>query len=303
MTFPKRIPIESWKKAPLLRTPKLITFDAYNTLYAIATPMMELYSNAVADYGVRVEPEVLTANFGAAYRKINTEYPNYGRDCGISSKEWWRLMVREIFAPVELSQEAVDNVLDVFATHKTYFIYPDLLELLDMLHTKYPKTVLGIISNADPIFFNVVKGFGLDKYFEDNLYISYDLGYGKPSKEVFDYAVNDVLKKHPELLEDCTKESFRDYCWHIGDEKVNDMEAPVKAGWYGFLLDRANKFGFFDEEFKENERDIAMHKIDNDIKSSWEIGIAQTDSIQLSEKELVLSNLKTFEAILENPKD
>lgn len=303
MTFPKRIRIESWKKARLLRTPKLITFDAYNTLYAISTPMMELYSNAVAKCGIRVEPEVLTAKFGSAYKKINAQYPNYGRDCGITSKEWWGELVREIFAPVVLPQEAVDNVLAVFSTHRTYFMYPDLLELLEMIRTKYPTTVLGIISNADPIFFNVVKGFGLDKYFEDNLYISYDLGIGKPSKEVFNFAIDDVITKHPELLEGGTTEDFKEYCWHIGDEKINDMDAPAKAGWYGFLLDRGNKFGFFDKELKEKVRDIAIHKIDNDIKESWEMGIAQTDTIQLSEKEFVLSNLKTFETILENTKE
>ncbi|KAL3232523.1 Uncharacterized protein RNJ44_04439 [Nakaseomyces bracarensis] len=302
MTFPKRIPVESWSADTSLETPKFITFDAYNTLYAIGTPMMELYSNAVAEYGVKVEPEVLTRNFGAAYRKVNNLYPNYGRDSGITSEEWWKIMVREVFAPLELSSKAIDNVLATFSTHKTYFMYPDLPELLEMLHVKYPNTILGIISNADPIFFNVVKGFELDKYFKDNLYISYELGYGKPSKEIFDYAIEDVLRKHPELLEGTSRDDFKKYCWHIGDEKVNDMEAPVKAGWYGFLLDRGNKFGFFDREFKEKERDIAMHKIDHDIKTSWETGIAQTDTIQLSERELVLSNLKTLEVILNNPK-
>ena len=295
MVFPKKIPIQNWNSKISLRTPKLITFDAYNTLYATVLPVMEQYSNVASIYGVKE----LSANFPSVYSKLKLEHPNYGKNTGISAKQWWQIMITEVFKPIKLSDDVVEAILDRFGSCEAFFVYPDLIALLKGIRQKYPDVIFGVISNADPYAGDVIKSFGLDKYFDGNIYLSYDVGFSKPDQKIYEYALDDILNRFPDLIKNCSKDEFKQFCWHIGDEKINDMEGPAKTGLVGILIDRVNKYGYFDGSFADIKHDLDMHKIDNNSLESWEIGIKQTDTFQVSDREYVISNLRTLATILD----
>ena len=64
MTFPKKISIsDSTKKIKPLLPPKLITFDAYNTLYGSTIPVVEQCTNVNAKYSIFEVSNALVKRF------------------------------------------------------------------------------------------------------------------------------------------------------------------------------------------------------------------------------------------------
>lgn len=64
MQFPKSIKINQWDlPANKLKPPKVITFDAYNTLYSTTLPVMEQYCKIGLKYGIEADPQHLTVKF------------------------------------------------------------------------------------------------------------------------------------------------------------------------------------------------------------------------------------------------
>lgn len=301
MTFPKRIPITGWKYPIKPEVPKIITFDAYNTLYSTTLPVMEQYCLVAKKYGVKADPKQLTHEFPLIFKALRKEHPNYGKDTNISPTQWWTKLITSMFKPSKSPNAMIEEILARFEGFEAYMVYPDLLELLKEIKMKYPDVVLGIISNTDPLVYTLLKNIGLYEYFENNIYLSYNLDLKKPSAEIFQYAIEDMTTKHPRLLDDMTLQELKGSCWHIGDESINDMHAAENAGWNGVLMDRTNKYGYMSESFEKLERDgdlLSVDKIDNNSKESWEISVKQRDAIQLSERTFVVSNFEVLRAIL-----
>lgn len=63
MNYPKRIKINELVSFSKLSKPKIVTFDAYNTLYATTLPVMEQYSRIGNKYGLLASTEDLTSRF------------------------------------------------------------------------------------------------------------------------------------------------------------------------------------------------------------------------------------------------
>ncbi len=64
----------------------------------------------------------------------------------------------------------------------------------------------------------------------DFVILSYDVGFEKPSHEVFDAAKD--LGRLGDVQSDLER------CIHVGDDMDKDLEGAVLAGWEGLLLDR-----------------------------------------------------------------
>ncbi|SCV02137.1 LAMI_0G16204g1_1 [Lachancea mirantina] len=302
MRFPRKIPADQVPSTVGLQLPKIITFDAYNTLYSTTLPVMEQYCLAGKKYGIDAKPEELTQRFPSVFKNLRIQHPNYGKNTGITANEWWTLLIQNVFKPHQVPPEMIEHILTVFEGFGAYSIYPDLLDLLRSIRKKSPDTVLGVISNTDPIMYKLLKNIGLNVYFDNNIYLSYDIDLSKPDVRLFDHVLKDIVKKRPNLLEAMTLQELRGHCWHIGDEKMNDMIGPCNAGWVGILLDRANKYHYFNEEFQHIERsehDLYQDKIDNNYQVSYETSLKNTDVVQLAERQLVISNLKPIKSLLD----
>lgn len=301
MTFPKRITITGWKYPIKPEVPKIITFDAYNTLYSTTLPVMEQYCLVAKKYGVQADPKQLTHKFPLIFKALSKEHPNYGKETNISPRQWWTELITNMFKPSNSPNAMIEEILARFEGFGAYMVYPDLLGLLKEIKKRYPDVVVGIISNTDPLVYTLLKNIGLYEYFENHIYLSYNLELKKPSAEIFQYAMEDITLKHPELLADMSLQDLKARSWHVGDEAINDMHAAENAGWNGVLMDRINKYSYMSESFEKMERDgdlLSVDKIDNNSKESWEISIKQRESIQLSKRSFVVANFEVLRAIL-----
>lgn len=300
MTYPRRIPLNAWSDALKAAKPLIITFDAYNTLYATKLPVMEQYCIVGQKYGIKANPLTLTKNFPDVFKRLRETYPQYGKFSNIGPEEWWSTLIKNVFAPIEIPDEMVSEILLRFEGFDSYFVYPDLISFLNNVKARYPNIVLGIISNTDPIFYKLLKNIGLYETFADSIYLSYELDLAKPDKAIFEYAFNDIIDKRPDLLKMYSKEEICQHCFHIGDEQKNDLEGAEAAGWTGILLDRNDKYGYLSESLDKTVRDeykLSLDKIDNHSMKTWEASSKQTDTIQLSERKYVVSNLEVLEEL------
>lgn len=305
---PTRIPNNLLRSSGLVqRPPKIITFDAYNTLYAIKRPVMEQYCIVGKKYGIDANPKELTLRFPEVFNKIRSLYPLYGKKSGITTDQWWENLIREVFKPLEIPQEMVRDILIRFEGYEAYTVYPDVKEFLEKMRTKYPDVILGIISNTDPIVLKLLENIGLKNYFDGNIYLSYDLEIKKPDPMIFQYAIADLFKRYDLQKEFGDLETFRKsgLIWHVGDEEKNDLLGAHNAGINGVLVDRCNEFGYFNPptENPENnkglsENELSLRKVCNESESSFEQSAAINDVIQVSEGQYVITNFKTLDTML-----
>ncbi|CAI4712693.1 CIC_collapsed_G0043120.mRNA.1.CDS.1 [Saccharomyces cerevisiae] len=300
MTYPKRIPINAWSEVHRVARPPIITFDAYNTLYATKLPVMEQYCIVGRKYGIKANPSTLTNNFPHVFKKLKEDYPQYGKYSGIKPEQWWSILIRNVFAPNEIPDEMINEILMRFEGFDSYFVYPDLIKFLKDLKSRHPDVILGIVSNTDPIFYKLLKNIGLFETFSGHIYLSYELNLAKPDRAIFQHALDDIISKQPHLLEKYTREEILQHCFHIGDELKNDLEGAEAAGWTGILLDRNDKYGFLSNSISKPMRDeykLSIDKIDNNSINTWEASTKQTDTLQLSERKYVVSNLEVLEEL------
>lgn len=297
------MPISGWKRT--LKSdrerPKVITFDAYNTLYATSLPVMEQYCLVAKKHEIVADPAQLTKNFPRVFKKLKERHPNYGKFTNITAVEWWSQLITDVFKPLEVTKDVIDEILSRFEGEQAYEVYPDVLHFIEEAKTKHPDVILGIVSNTDPLVYTLLKNLGLLDYFNGNIFLSYNLDVKKPSKEIFDYVLKDLTERYPMLARNLGIEQLRSQCWHIGDEAMNDMYGAEGAGWNGVLIDRSNKYGHLSNSFEEIERSadiLSVDKIDTNSSLSYKVSLKQTDAVLLSERTAVVSNFKTLEAML-----
>ncbi|CAI6700273.1 AAC_HP2_G0041080.mRNA.1.CDS.1 [Saccharomyces cerevisiae] len=184
--------------------------------------------------------------------------------------------------------------------HNTENILPECNKIKKEVKSRHPDVILGIVSNTDPIFYKLLKNIGLFETFSGHIYLSYELNLAKPDRAIFQYALDDIISKQPHLLEKYTREEILQHCFHIGDELKNDLEGAEAAGWTGILLDRNDKYGFLSNSISKPMRDeykLSIDKIDNNSINTWEASTKQTDTLQLSERKYVVSNLEVLEEL------
>lgn len=313
--FPKRFNLATWSQK--LATPRLITFDAYNTLYCTTIPVIEQYMSVAEIYGIKVDQMKLVDKFTVVFKDLAIKYPNYGKYHNMTVTEWWSLLLTRLFTPHIISDKMISDILTRFEGQEAYAVYPDVLNFLRFCQLQYPNVKLGIISNTDPIAYILLKNLGILDFFRDHLYLSYELDLSKPDVRIFHHVIDDVIEKHPEILKGLThKKELAKFCWHIGDEMKKDMIAANNAGWNAILVDRLNKNGFFydpeDNNYHEilsnnyllrrkdmNEYSLQIDKIDQHAMKIWNLSKDRTDFIQLAEKTFVVPNVTTIQKMFE----
>lgn len=298
MTWPRRLPVGNWASKLKPPLPKVITFDAYDTLYSTTLPVMEHYCMVGNRHGIQADPMQLTQNFPQAFKELKSNHPNYGKSSKISARDWWCLLVQRVFQPLNPPEEMVNEILTRFEGLGAYEVLPDVKSFLQEAKSRHPDIVIGIISNTDPILYKLLKNIGLYEFFQDNIYLSYELEVKKPSAEVFQMALADIVDKNPGLKQ---VSNLTSRCWHIGDEEVNDMLAASSAGWNGILLDRVNKYGYLLESFgnvERTEHGLSIDKIDSNSSEKYHKSVSQSDIVQTNERNFVASNFDSLKEML-----
>jgi FMN phosphatase YigB (HAD superfamily) len=134
---------------------KLITFDAYNTLFKPRGNLTELYAIEASYHGIQVSKDEINKHFGKVYRDQLNAKPFYGLHQGSSVRNWWEELVYSTYIHSGVSKKELDPKFDKlfhglfhrFTHEKYYDLFPDVTPTLEFLKKNGFKT--GVISNTD----------------------------------------------------------------------------------------------------------------------------------------------------------
>ncbi|EME77306.1 uncharacterized protein MYCFIDRAFT_42149 [Pseudocercospora fijiensis CIRAD86] len=223
----------------------LLCFDAFGTLFKPRLPIMQQYSDVARSYGLSgfTSEDVGKAfNIGdsTAFKEESKRNPNYGKANGLNAGIWWT----NVHQPLPLPSGMVNTLLHRFWCDEGYTLFPDVQPLISKLRQAHrandSKVVIGVITNSDDRAPDILSSFGLrvTGYDVDFSVMSYDVGYEKPDKRIFEAA--------EEMLEGLVKHEGNGGIhdpkqWnkvYIGDEFDKDITASLNAGWNAVLIDR-----------------------------------------------------------------
>lgn len=88
---------------------KLITFDAYNTLFKPRGNLTALYSLEASYHGITVSKDEINKHFGRLYREQLHQKPFYGYHQGLSVRIWWEELVYSTYVHSGVSKKGNRN--------------------------------------------------------------------------------------------------------------------------------------------------------------------------------------------------
>lgn len=308
----KRVSVEHFIKEYVLdgsesylcKFPKLITLDAYNTIYATEKPVIDLYAETYnKDFGVnqkigKEDRELMFKKFPVVFKTHMNKYPNYGKHAHLPAADWWCLLIQAAFkeANISLKKNEALKILKPFEG-EVYRSFPDLSHLLRTVR-KISNTKIGICSNTDPLFHDVMAYLKAtnDQFVVPDgkfVYLSYDLDTKKNKTGEFLKLALAAAKKEIANL-------TADDCWHIGDELENDLLGSVAAGWTGICIDRGDSYGYFSqgEEKPVSSATLTLNKINKSATLLYNEGKHCNDIVLLQNGGLVVRNLFVVEKLL-----
>jgi putative hydrolase of the HAD superfamily len=209
---------------------QVVFFDAAGTLFQVNGSVADIYLRHAERHGFKKTEASLSRIKSAFARAFGdapppvfaaTEPPEI-KQC---ERLWWFDIVHNVFYRVgmfERFDEFFDEVFDVFSRAETWMLYPETLDVLKTLKGKGLE--LGIISNFDSRLFAVLRGLGVEGFFE-TVTISSLAHAAKPSGLIFKQA----LDKHAVDPDDAL---------HVGDSLAEDAEGARRAGLAAVLLAR-----------------------------------------------------------------
>lgn len=209
---------------------KVVFFDAAGTLFHVKGSVGDVYLQYAAQYGVPRSPDMVTKvnqAFKEAFRQapppiLAVEQPEKLKQC---ERLWWFDIVHAVFYRVGMFEgfdDYFDEVYEAFGRAEAWDIYPEVPEVLQQLRSQGYE--LGVISNFDTRFFDIVRGLRLEHFF-DSITISSLAGSAKPSPKIFQHALAQHVVEPEEAM-------------HVGDDPKEDFEGATNAGLAGVLLDR-----------------------------------------------------------------
>ncbi|CAM0142248.1 unnamed protein product [Umbelopsis sp. WA50703] len=213
---------------------RLITFDAYNTIFKPKGGISAQYEMEAKKLGIFVSKEAISKSFRPAMKNQLQKYPLYGLSQGLTPRIWWEQVVRSTFVTAGVTEKDLDvkfgelfeNLWTRFTSADGYEVFGDVHSTLQELRSR--KISLGVISNSDERVAQVIESLKLDSYF-DFVLTSSMAGYEKPAKEVFDQALALGSKK---------QDIKASQALHIGDDIKSDYFGARNAGWHSLLLRR-----------------------------------------------------------------
>lgn len=209
---------------------KVVFFDAAGTLFRVRGSVGDVYLQYAAKYGVPRSPDMVTKvnqAFKDAFRQapppiFAVEQPEKLKQC---ERLWWFDIVHAVFYRVGMFEgfdDYFDEVYEAFGRAEAWEIYPEVPEVLQQLRSQGYE--LGVISNFDTRFFDIVRALRLESFF-DSITISSLVGSAKPSPRIFQHALDQHVVEPEEAM-------------HVGDDLKEDFEGATNAGLSGVLLDR-----------------------------------------------------------------
>ncbi|ODV62272.1 Dpi35p ASCRUDRAFT_20059, partial [Ascoidea rubescens DSM 1968] len=310
--------------------PKIISFDAFGTLYTPIKPSVTQYYEiaSLPYYNYHKPLAQLNKDFGVYFKYLYKKYPNYGKYSNIfeHADYWWAYLIRKLFEPYVVSNKFLNHLLNDL-TFNAYSTFDDLKYIsrklkdidlnnynneignMEKMKTKDNKIIFVVISNGDPrvklildslkLSYKPNQNHNSQSFFNENfVFISYDIDLFKPDKKFFDYVLKSLISKGLIINYDNNNienlQILLKSCWHIGDEYGKDVLGAKNAGWNAILVDRRNNFGFFSKRnvFPKEKLDLIDQKSTMSLATMDE---SQTNfKLDLIDEKLVITEDKTI---------
>ncbi len=203
-------------------------FDAAGTLFDSREPIGRTYARIARDFGVDASEDEVAASFRQVFRAADGLAFGLGHPAAELrhlEREWWRSRVASTFASLGKFRDFegyFEALFGYFADPAHWEAFPEARGALQRLKDRGLK--LGVISNFDYRLYRILDGLDLTRYF-DSVSISSEVGYAKPSREIFDAALARL-------------DSTAGDAMHIGDSEHLDFAAAESAGIVAVLVDR-----------------------------------------------------------------
>ena len=191
-----------------------ITFDAAGTLMRPWPSVGSVYAAAARGRGYAVEDREVNERFYCVFSETQSDKSTFEGD----ERGFWRMIVSrtfEGFCPKEIHDSLFEELWETFAEGKCWRLAEGAADTLQVLGTRGYR--LAVLSNNDSRLRPVLRDLGVSDLFEE-LFISSEIGFEKPSPEIFQ-EVERVLGTTP-------KEMF-----HLGDSYSRDVKGALSAGW------------------------------------------------------------------------
>ncbi|GAB5589809.1 hypothetical protein Unana1_04709 [Umbelopsis nana] len=214
---------------------RLITFDAYNTVFKPKGGISAQYEMEARKLGISVSREAINKSFRPALNSQVSKYPLYGLSQGLTPRIWWQDVVRSTFIGAGASERDLDEKFPVlfdtiwtrFTSADGYEVFSDVFSTLKELKSR--NITLGVVSNSDERVAQVLESLKLDSYF-DFVLTSSMARCEKPAREIFDQALQLGSKGSTAIQ--------ASQALHIGDDVKRDYFGARNAGWHSLLLRR-----------------------------------------------------------------
>ncbi|XP_073835285.1 rhythmically expressed gene 2 protein [Musca autumnalis] len=207
---------------------RLVTFDITDTLVRFSKPPAIQYAKTASELGVSdIDQSALEKCFKKEFKAMRKLHPNWGYNTpNFTWQEWWTELVRNIFLCVKPNiepkklQEVAETLVRIYRTKECYSHIDGGIELVDKMRDSGKK--VGVISNFDPSLRQVLKEVKLAEKF-DFILTSYDVGFEKPHKEIYNACLRKCNVRSTEAL-------------HIGNMYDMDYKGARNAGWSSILI-------------------------------------------------------------------
>lgn len=198
-----------------------ITFDAGGTLIAANPGVGAVYAEVAALHRVAVDPGALDVRFREAFRRMRSV--EGGPASEETERRFWMALARDVFsgfAEGERFERLFADLWGTFAEARRWRLLPGALETMRELRQR--GYTVAILSNFDRRLHPILAGLGFDGT-ADRVFISAEVGFAKPSREIFDHTSGALGLEPAELL-------------HVGDSATADAAGAIGAGWSAALL-------------------------------------------------------------------
>ncbi|KAM3508142.1 hypothetical protein MY10362_001347 [Beauveria mimosiformis] len=243
----------------------LLCLDAFGTLFSPKGSVAHQYTHVARQCGLDgFSDGELTTHLMAAIRQERKRNPNYGKATGLGATQWWTNVIHNTLTPLIRENQPfppalVPALIHRFASDRGYDAQPDLVPALRALRRPkalhaFDKVVIGVLTNSDDRVPSILSSFGLnvsplrygadehaiprpgDDYDVDFHCMSYDVGFEKPSAQIFG-AADSMLDRIVTAREGGSAQGQDWYRIYVGDEHAKDVVGAANAGWHPILLD------------------------------------------------------------------
>jgi putative hydrolase of the HAD superfamily len=196
----------------------VVLFDAVGTLFWPDPPVATAYRLAGAQFGCPLTEDTVRARFREAFCREFAQ--RTGPITEATERERWSAVVAAVFPEATDSRALFEHLWQHFADPAHWRLAASAKECLQAVLAR--GFTPGIASNFDGRLRGICGAHDLP-IAERRVFISSELGFAKP-QPAFYRRVAERLQCGPEAI------------LLVGDDRVNDYEAPRAAGWQARLL-------------------------------------------------------------------